>query len=154
MPRGGWRQRAGERSRSPLRGAAMSQQLQTWLSSWAWGGHSAADLVRNAQAFVRDGHRDPLIEQLARGGGSIGNAERAVRRLLPTEEGPRTVEVSGGGDAPIIIPPATMFHWVFILPNPNSKERSIEIAVATRVNCATECAGSPTIVGCKFHALD
>jgi len=79
--------------------------------AWAWNGQSAAEVVRNAQAFVADGLRDPLIEQLARAGGNIANAERAVRRVVPTGEGPATSDV-GSGDVTLMIEPATMFRWV------------------------------------------
>ena len=79
MPRGGWRQRAGERSRSPPGPTPFfSEQLKTWMASWAWGQSSAAEVLRNAVAFVRDGHRDVLIEQLARSGGDEKNADRAL----------------------------------------------------------------------------
>ena len=110
MPRGGWRQRYSERSRSPVRPPHMSEQLRSWLMSWAWSGQSAAEVVRNAQAFVADGHRDPLIEELARAGGNVANAERAVRRVLPTT-GPETIEVGGGG-VTRTVPLGTMFRWV------------------------------------------
>jgi hypothetical protein len=88
----------------------MSEQLRSWLMSWAWSGQSAAEVVRSAQAFVADGHRDPLIEELARASGNVANAERAVRRVLPTT-GPETIEV-GGGDVTLMVPLATMFRWV------------------------------------------
>ena len=61
----------------------MSDQLRTWLGQWAWGSASASDVVRNARAFVRDAHRDPLIARLATSGGDLRNAERVVRSILP-----------------------------------------------------------------------
>ena len=69
-------------------------------------------MVRDARAFVRDGRRDDGIEQLARGGGDMGNALRAVRGLLPDDEGPPTEMIAEGGAVSMIIPPAKLFRWV------------------------------------------
>ena len=115
MPRGGWRQQAGarsrSRSRSPTRRVPLSEGLASWMQAWAWGHRSAADLVRDAQAFVRDGHRDAGIEALAQSGGDTANSARAVRRLLPDDEGPR-MELIEGGAVTMILPPAALFRWI------------------------------------------
>ena len=90
----------------------MTEQLRTWLTAWAWSRQSAAEVARNAQAFVADGHRDPLIERIARGAGrNLSNAERSLRSVLPLEEGPSTADIEEG-DVGLIIPPAVMFRWV------------------------------------------
>ena len=86
--------------------------MRTWLTAWAWGGQSAAEVARQAQAFVADGHRDPVIEQVARAAGrDVVNAERALRSILPLDQGPSTADITEG-DVGLIIPPAVLFRWV------------------------------------------
>ena len=103
----------GARSRSPPRQPRVSEQLRHWLYDWAWGRCSAAAVIRHAQAFVRDGHEDEAIHALARSAGSEQNAERALRRLAPSEDGPPIVDI-GLGDIPLVLPPATLFRWLAV----------------------------------------
>ena len=89
----GFRQRLQNETRSrsppPLSGhgeAPLPASLANWLSSWAWGHSSAADVVRNAQSAVLDGGSiatDPRVVRLAKCGRHLGNAERVVEGILP-----------------------------------------------------------------------
>jgi len=89
----------------------LSEQLKTWLTSWSWGGHSASDVVRNAQAFVRDGHRDPTIERIARSGSHLGNAERALRAIVPLDETCNVTHVAESSVEYLLLP-HEMFGWI------------------------------------------
>ena len=61
-------------------------QLRSWLSSWAWGQKTAADVVRDARSALEDIGRevvDPQLRRLARCSVNLGNAERVVESVLP-----------------------------------------------------------------------
>ena len=61
-------------------------QLRSWLSSWAWGQKTAADVVRDAKSALEDIGRevaDPQLRRLARCSVNLGNAERVVESVLP-----------------------------------------------------------------------
>ena len=107
----GWRQRVQrERSRSPPREPVENAQFRRWLHSWAWGGASAAEVVRQARAAKVVGTRAPCIDQLLKGSGDIHNAERVLLRMIPHDILQQTI-VEGSCVERVILP-RDCFKWV------------------------------------------
>ena len=107
----GWKQRFGtDRSRSPPRGLSTTNTVKNWLLKWAWGGISAADVVRSAEAFKRDGNKDPAVDRILKGSRSIQNAERAVENLLPSDL-VESVKLAASA-VHEYVPPTNMLHWI------------------------------------------
>ena len=84
--------------------------MTNWLLGWAWGRHSAIDIIRSAEAFKRDGHKDEFVDRLLKAAPTGKNAERAAQSILPANTCPvhrvteRIVEE--------LILPMDMLNWV------------------------------------------
>ena len=98
----GFRQRqaqadARERSRSPVLLGAGS--LRSWLSEWAWGSCSAAQVVRNAATYLAEHDCravDPRVRRLAQTELNLNNAQRVINGILGHLDLVETVPVNGG----------------------------------------------------------
>ena len=88
----------------------MSEQVRGWLKGWAWGSMNAIDIVRAAQAFDRDGHRDPIVTQLIKGASRGQNAERAVDGIMPEDKCPSKPVVASCVSEVIL--PMDMLDWI------------------------------------------
>ena len=66
--------------------ASLPEQVRGWLTSWAWGARTAADVVRDAYRAFQDVGRvaaHPLVRRLARGHANLGNSERLLESFVP-----------------------------------------------------------------------
>ena len=92
----------------------LPEQLHGWLSAWAWGSRSAADVVRDAYNAMADSGRSgvhPLVRRLAQGHSNLGNAERLLRSIVPDRGMPEPVSVQ---DSIIewILQPHQLLPWL------------------------------------------
>ena len=88
--------------------------LRGWLSSWAWGTRTAADVVRDAARSVQDTGvpaAHPTVRRLAKCSTNIGNAERLVEPIVPDFGLPQPVRVE---DSLIewVLPPDALLQWL------------------------------------------
>ena len=100
------RDREGSRSPGDRDGLGYGRELRDWLVSWSWGSSTAADVVRRADAKKKSGQVvDQHIKRLAScsSDNKIGNAERMVESIAPSNHFPPTQRWGGSVNDGIFI---------------------------------------------------
>ena len=72
---------------------------------------NAVEIVRSADAFQRDGHRDLMVDRLLKGSVREQNAERAVEGICPSGTCP-TMRLAESCVSEVITP-LDMFTWLY-----------------------------------------